>query len=255
LAARATPVAVRDDTGRTLCLEHFDALFSVTTPSPTNRWARSNGIALGVTWKDAAERARLELVERDRILRSWYGELSPTRIDEPDGVVPDALKLAHRLEWYEFGTEPDSVVALFGFPEPSAPFVYGFGAGRDREAAARSAAREWIQRLGFLWGEAVPTEPPDVAPTPDFHQEHYLYAGNLERVRAWLRGDHASFSGVLSAPRSALDAHYVDLTPAWLRSGLRVVKAVSGGRVPLCFGLGHPWAPACPEELMVHPIV
>lgn len=220
-------------------------------------WARSNGVAVGRTWHDAARRARLELIERDRLLRSWYGERAPMRIAIGDDFIPGALRASYEFEGYEFGGGGDSVVVgVFGFPRNGDPMVYGFGARSNLIDATACAAAECLQRLAFLWGEAVPNAPPTFAPTPDFHQEHHLYVGNRESLRRWLRGDHHSFRGILGALPESEEPSYVDLTPAVLASRLRIVKAVAAGHVPLTFGRGHPLLRReAPQELAIHPIV
>ena len=42
------------------------------------------------------------------------------------------------------------------------------------------------------WGEELPQELPDFAPTPDYHQELFLYPGSLARFRDWL-GDQTVY--------------------------------------------------------------
>jgi hypothetical protein len=257
IARTDATVPVWDESGASRGAEPRSAVFPQPPVVSSWCWARSNGVAVGGTWDDAARRARLELIERDRVLRSWYGEDTPTRIAVGDDFIPGALRASYEFEAYEFGGGSGSVaVGVFGFPRNDEPLVYGFGARANLLDATTSAASECLQRLAFLWGEALPDAPPAFAPTPAFHQEHYLYAGNREGLRRWLCGGHRSFCGILGAMPEPAEPSYVDLTPVALASRLRVVKAIAAGHVPLTFGRGHPLLQGeAPEELAVHPIV
>ncbi len=226
------------------------------------RYARSNGVAVGVGWDDSSSRARLELAERDRVLRSWFGEFTPERVELSLGMVPGSLDQHYEFETYLF-TSPNAyreavtVVGIFGFPkQQSAPLVFGFGARLALQDALTTAACECLQRLGFLWGEAIPADFPSFAPTPDFHQEYYLHPPNQAQLRAWLRGAHTRFAGILlDSPPSEGITYFVNLTPESLRSKLVVVKALPAGELPLTFGRGHPrLRRAPPDPLAIHPI-
>lgn len=226
------------------------------------RYAQSNGVAAGADWPSAARRAELELVERDRVLRSWYGEGTPRRIPMPHDLLPKSLGEHYDLEAHSFD-EPvgDSanaeVVSVFGFPRHgAAPLIFGFGARETLAGALDVAAGECLQRLGFLWGEAIPDAPPPFAPMPDYHQEYFLYPPHHARVRTWLQGAHRQYSGVLSCKVDSKGTRrFADLTPAVLRSKMFVVKALPLREVPLTFGRGHPrFSIAPPECLAIHPI-
>jgi len=226
------------------------------------RYARSNGVAVGLNWQDATRRAGLELAERDRILRSWYGEFTPQKVELYSGLVPRSLDLHYEFETYLFALanspcELPTVAGIFGFPrQDTAPLVFGFGARYGLQEALAAAACECLQRLGFLWGEAIPQDLPPFAPTPDFHQEYYLHPPHQIQLRAWLSGEHAKFAGVLteSSPEKGVP-YFVDLTPNALRNELVVVKALPASELQLTFGRGHPrLRRAPPEPLAIHPI-
>lgn len=226
------------------------------------RYARSNGVAVGVDWEDATCRAGLELTERDRVLRSWYGEFTPQKVELSSSLVPRSLDQYYDFETYLFGSagaqcDATTVAGVFGFPRcDSAPLVFGFGARCEVHEALSAAACECLQRLGFLWGEAIPQDLPAFAPTPDFHQEYYLHPAHQIQLRDWLRGDHAKFAGVLAdGPPEHGVTYFVDLTPDALRTKLVVVKALPASELQLTFGRGHPrLRRAPPEPLAIHPI-
>lgn len=262
-AIRSTeaPIALLDHDARRVGLEPREVIFPQSPDPARVRWARSNGVAAGADFRDAARRARWELVERDRVLRSWYGELDPVRVELPEGCVPAQLREAYELSAYAFcrgdGGDGDdvSVAGVFGFPRGGGPFTCGFGARGTQTEALLAAAAECLQRLAFLWGEELPTAPPAAAPTPGFHQEHYLYPGHHGRIRDWLGGEHARYRGLLVPRCAASRVRYVDLTPARLAGRLFVVKALPASHVPLAFGLGHPQlCGPVPVEIAVHPI-
>jgi len=230
-----------------------------SSPDPQRwRYARSNGVALAASWEEACTRALWELVERDRVLRSWYGEFAPRRIDLPTNTMPFGLARSYEFEAYEFDAECEPfvhVAALFGFPrQSSAPMLYAF-AGRDTIGGAlAAAARECLQRLGFLWGEEIPSVAPAFSPSPEYHQEFFLQRAAHSRLRRWLAGDHKRADPNLRTTWVACGRLFADITPVQLRPALFVAKAMPNGELPLVFGVGHPSLPDLPEQLCVHPI-
>lgn len=226
-----------------------------TSPDETrHRWARSSGVALGSSWTDAARRARFELIERDRVLRSWFGEGTPEPVLETGTLVPAALHERYDVRAFSFaeGTSDTSVAGVFAFPRDRCPLVYGFGARDSLRAALGVAAGELVQRLGFLFDEPTPTDPPTPSPTPDFHQDYYLFEGHHEELKRWLSGGHTTSRRMLDVPENVTEPMYVDVSPA---DGPLVVKAVPTGHVPLAFGVGHPClSPSAPLAATVHPI-
>lgn len=227
------------------------------SPDP-ERWqySRSNGVAAAPTFARARLAARMELVERDRVLRSWFGGSAPRRLfglRTAQRIFDDRL---YSVELYSFPEGPaerarGAVVGMFAFPKcETVPFVVGTGAGPSLFSAVRRATRECVQRLGFLWGEPIPAVPPAFEPTPLYHQELYLCPSMQPRLRSWLSGHHHRGRSV---PASTRRPCYVDLTPEHLLSRIRVVKALPAGELPLTFGLQPPsWE--WDESYGVHPI-
>jgi hypothetical protein len=120
------------------------------------------------------------------------------------------------------------------------------------KAAEQRAVRETLQRLGFLWGEAIPDSEPEVQRTADYHQELYLWPPKQVTVRAWLGGAHLGRFGSFP-PAARGRAGFVDITPEHLGGRLRVAKMVTGVGLALTFGLGHPHV-AGAAVLGAHPI-
>jgi hypothetical protein len=232
------------------------------SPDPDRwRYARSNGVALGKSWPEACEGALCELLERDHVLRSWYGEQPPTPVDLPLGWVPIGLQELYGFEAYSFetpGREPMvHVTGIFGFPKTdAAPLIYGFGARRTRADALMCSYGECLQRLGFLWGEQIPSSEPAMSPTPDFHQELFLWPATHDRIRRWLAGKNRTAEPIVPplVPDQP-DRLFAELTPPNLASRLFVAKALPQTELPLVFGFGHPGAlRGIPDALQVHPI-
>ncbi len=225
-----------------------------SSDDPRRRPSRSNGVAAHATWAAACESARLELIERDRILRSWYGELTPEMASVPDAVCDIR---SHAWQACVVSGEPwgeVEVAAVVGFPhDPEIPLARGFAARASRRAAIEAAGREALQTLAFLWAEPVPVEPPELSPTPIYHLDYYLYPPHHAALRGWLAGEHMRCPQPL-VPAPA-DIRFIDFTPPTLGGRLHVAQAAS--EVACSLEFGEPSAAVAarlPPELHVHPI-
>lgn len=232
----------------------FEAVFPPAADPARTRPSMSNAVALGPDLAWALERSRFELVERDRLLRAWYGELDPTPLEIPADKIPSTTSYSWRAIHVPGGgvSEP-AVVAVFALPlRANAPLLRGFAARPSVDAALDTALAEALQGLAFLWGEAVPEAAPDPSPTPMFHLDHYLWRGSHDVLADWLCHGHARFGpSRIARPASALA--YAELTPSALGQQLRVLRALDPAAAPLLFGVD----PACahlPRERRVHPI-
>lgn len=234
------------------------------SPAP-DRWrpSRSNGVALQQTWEKACDRAAAELIERDRVLRSWYGESNPRRISLPESTVPDGLRTLARWTAYEMIPAADAVgtgitaVAVVGTPHAElTPFAYGFAARTTVVEATRAAAAEAVQRFGFLVGEDVPRTAPSISATPDFHQEFFLYPPSQSLLHAWLDSGRVEQPSSPTAGQRTMNTEirFVDLTPPHLRGALFVAKALCAAAEPLVFGEPAPHRADTPTVRRVHPI-
>ncbi|HEY3500090.1 MAG TPA: YcaO-like family protein [Polyangiaceae bacterium] len=236
------------------------------TATGAQRFAVSNGVAVALDAQGARFRALAELVERDRVLRSFYGELAPERLRlDPHRILPGPVARHYELEAYRFPATrtcattagqfaaPLEVAAIFGFPvRPGAPLLFGFGARLNLADALAAAVRESLHQLAFGWGEPVPDVAPAPSPTPEFHLDYFAYPPHRARLRRWLAGEHLGRGPELPA-RSA-EPRYLDITPNHLQGKLAVVKCVHDGALPLAFGEGHPLLEALPDSMRVHPI-
>ena len=235
-------------------------VFRVSSEPSVWTYARSNGVALYSDWKSACERAELELVERDRILRAWLGETEPMRLDLDLRSSPLSQTRSYDWSAYLFLAPPAGdfspgaqAVGVFGFPfKPAAPLVFGYAARNSVQSATDSATREAMQLLAFLWGEPICDRAPDPAPTPMCHLETFQCRDRQALVRRWLDGAHRRYRRA-SEPAPVDEVRFVDLTPTWLAGRLHVAKAISDSALPLAFGLA-PLTAHLPAELQLHPI-
>jgi hypothetical protein len=244
---------VRDLQGNVLAQRSAARVFA-NNLSAQLRLSLSNGVALHSSWQAACTSALHELIERDRILRSFAGEFAPVRLQAPNTELARATAEQFETVAYEIGQRhpaPQHRTALwFMMPQQiELPITYGFGTSESLADALARAEREAMQRLAFLWGEELPSEQVQPSPTPDFHQEFYLYPPNHARLTEWLAGQ--------IKPRHAMQRKlplfdgcpvtFIDLTPATLRGKLAVAKAVSPSARQLRFGVTRNAVP--------HPVV
>lgn len=203
--------------------------------SDTFRSSISNGVAIHKTIEEAKMNAQFELLERNEILKSWYFNTPVEHL--PVSSLGEMSAEAH--EHYEFALVDFStiqnvhVIGVFAFPKnPSVNLVYGFGSASDLHEAILKAKKEFITRLGFLWGESFEEEVP--VNTPDFHQNFYLRPENLCHIKEWLFG---SLSTKKSLEKYQLkDMDFVNITPLNWGGDFFVVRAQSHDVIPLFFG-------------------
>lgn len=252
-------LALRDRTGRKRGELSLASVLRRDALEDRQRFSLSNGVAAHASFELACRGAWLEGVERDRVLRSWFGVAPPPRRIQRSPSLLAPLSDRYALECYRFDdpADPDAHVVVCGvflFPVCDMyPPAWGFGAGTSISDAAERAAIECVQRLGFLQGELSLAEPPAFSATPDFHLDFYLHAPHRERLLRWLGG--ARREGALATSARARGVvHFADLTPPHLDGRVSVVKGVDPGRMPLVFGEGHPWITGAPDDALVHPI-
>lgn len=232
-------LALRDAKGVALELRSSARVFGRPREQATRVRSLSNGVAVQKSWAASCEAALAELVERDRVLRSFAGEQAPEAI-ATDRALASALRAHYAIESYAFTPRGarHQVAGVFLFPRwQEAPLCVGFGAATERSSAVERAAREALQRLAFLWGEALPQVPPAIDATADGHQEYYLYPPHRAALRAWLMGERRDGTrACTTAPFDGEQTRFVDLTPPELAGALYVAKAVSPRARQLRFG-------------------
>jgi hypothetical protein len=245
-------LVLRDEHGARLGSCGVHEVFPADSEPERVRASLSNGVALHRTWEQACEAARAELVERDRVLRSFRGAGTPRPVAAYDTSLGAGLAPDYELQTVAFDTEDREleyrVRGVFLFPRmPAIPLAYGFAAARSEAAALTGAAREALQRLAFLFGEQLPHDPPEPSPTPDYHQEFYLVPAHHARLHDWLAGRRGTSAGGPTFNGPAV--RFADLTPPSLTGRVAVARALSAEAAPLLFG-----ADRTHEHTEPHPI-
>lgn len=258
--AREWPVRASD--GRAVSTAGADVLLGGVDP-PGGRLARSNGVALHCDWRSACSRAYAELAERDRILRSWHGEIEPASAPIPRSLAGLHMSGSYEIRACTFAAPEGhwsadlAVAAVFGFPRhEDAPLFCGYAARPNRDDAVDAAAAEGLQVLAFLVDEPVPESPPPIEPTPLAHLDRLLWRPHHAALRRWLDHGHGQVARRRQAPdrrRPRPTVRFVDVTPPWLDGRFKVAKATCGAAEPLVFGLS-PASRHLPAELRLHPI-
>ncbi|MBI1859503.1 MAG: YcaO-like family protein [Deltaproteobacteria bacterium] len=157
------------------------------SPDPARwKYSLSSGVAAHTDFSLACRSANWELIERDRILRSWYGEIVPCQIPTHPCSLPAEIESLYDVQWFRFPDgSPNNEVALVLFLPRGQRVLrsYGFGAGLTLDAACSKALSEAMQGMGFLWGEKASADLPDFAPTAEYHQEVFLREEGVRRLQ------------------------------------------------------------------------
>lgn len=253
-----TSVSLVNSNGELIRPVSYNDFLPQNDPNASWVYAKSNGVALNKSLSGAMSSARCELIERDSILLSWYGYTLPyaqARVESNYSylfkTVRGSLLDHYNIQVYEFPVRrKGSVYGVFCFPLDNVhPLTYGFGGSEGAHTAIMRACREAIQRLGFLWGEEIPTEKPIPAKNPFFHQDFYLYPENHFLIKNWLAGESYSQRDF---PQKTKKLNYLNLTSVhFSKLGLKIIQAVPDDEFVLKFGIQDEFI----EKMQVHPIV
>lgn len=222
------------------------AAWLYTAASPA---ANSNGVAFGRTLADALAGAQHELVERDRLLRAWYGRLPSHRVT---ASAVDALGLAPwrdlarasglTVRWFVLGTDRTPTVAcvLHGDRAPH----LGLGSA-TRATLADAAVKAFVEAAGSHLanvGMQVERGPSHFTaarieaqgPPASFHRRLFeaYWAAEAPEAAAEIAARFSRPRISRRAPLAAPGFAWVDLTPRPIERG-RVVKVLHPDAVPL----------------------
>lgn len=222
------------------------------------RLSKSNGIAIFTDWQSACERAALELVERHLVLSSWLGFTPVKMMKHTPSASMKCLEPLYDVKPISFGMQQ---VDAFKAPIHAAgvalmpkdlkhPLILAFGAEFDERQALAKAESECLQRLGFLWGESIPAQEPEFAPTTLYHQEYFLWPAKRRLIEQWVGNKFYAPSSTVKP----LAMTFADLSK-YASHGLFVAKAIAPDAIPLVFGKWRGGAfMSIPQERMIHPI-
>ena len=217
-------------------------------PSSSNpkmwEYSKSNGMALHTSWESACLSAACELVERDMILRAWFGESLPMLVNGFGGLDSEELNDFYEIYTLSFGKrtvvnlEKDLFVhGCFFIPKDKKyPFICGFGCADSVGKSIIKAEQESLQRLGFLWDESLPLSLPNFMPHSGFHQEYYLFSGNHGVIRDFLLGKFFEKEKSKVFIKNPIKMEFFDLTPGFFGGDFYLAKATCDDCIPLIFG-------------------
>ena len=231
----------------------------------------SSGVAAGTSAVDAANRAVLEMVERDAFMIFWLNRLSPPLVDL--ATLPGGFARSAAAELRSMGHEPMAVNVTtdLGIPvflsialraDGKYPaLILGAGCDFAAERALDKAFRELLgavrwQHVDPAWSPKPPKAPEDVRSLDD-HHTFYSHPQWLPRASFLWSSPRVQRFGevVLAGPRTSerpgeqledavailrragMEIIAVDLTtPDVAQTGIRVVRAVIPGLQPIGFG-------------------
>ena len=247
-------IPTRNRSGVPLGVVTRQRVFPAAPAEASWRYAMSNGVALYSEWERACDSALLEAVERDAVLRSWLGGSRPRALPVPRSPFTEAIADFYELHFAEFSACEATVCGAFGFPKRAeVPLLTSFGAGPNLQTAWLRCETEALQRVGFLWGEEIPSAKPALTGDAMSQQEYYLWPESHRYLRSWLSGKYEQRP--TPARRQHRGLPFADLTPHAFRERLFVAKALDPECTPLVFGEGHPHTLKRPSaSLRVQPI-
>lgn len=220
----------------------FANLFPNTDDQTQSKCSLSNGVALGRERSLVCQLALRELIERHLILLSWYENISPEV--KPIGEIFAEFDGPYNMAAANFGSIECKnentclhVAGVFGMPTSSkAPLIMGMGCDVSWGKALKKAESECMQRLGFLWGEDIPTKEPEFSPTPEYHQDYYLFPKNHRVIEKWLNDGKPITESNLMNSTLITPVDFFDITPESIKGNAFVIKAVCEETLPLMFG-------------------
>ncbi len=245
------------DTGEPVYLPAFAVWLASNFEEETLCQVTSNGLAAGSSVEDAANRAALELYERDAFLSSWIA-LKPKDRVSLNSLAPAIVEIVEHvrsrgayLEVYllESGT-PAFVAVCVGLGDGHGwPAVtLGIGAGQDRDQAVSKAILEHGQTgplLARIWRNRelpTPRSAEDIRTLRD-HALYYCDPCHAAEFKRWRDAGNIAAAQDrraerrMASPRPRLAI--ADLTPPDLEdSPFRVVRALACGLQPIWCGHG-----------------
>ena len=251
---------------------HLPAASVFASHSTPSIPASSNGLGAGYSVSTALRSAVLELIERDAFMIRWLHQL-PGRVIDATSLLPRRItaavdRLAEQnvsFRLYDISSELP-VSALLGCTimrqkGRGVAAVFGAAAGLERAEAAQRAFRESAMAwYGYLEARDTGEQVSELSAPRDFtdHARWYATPERFSQLEGFLRGAEAlqpseeAQQHRLAPPRdldelvkalamAGLRVYYRDITPRPVEDlGLRVVRAVVPGLVPLSWGEYQP---------------
>jgi ribosomal protein S12 methylthiotransferase accessory factor len=212
----------------------------------------SNGLAAGSSVEDAAQRATLELRERDAFVVSWISCRGADKVTSPlpqvAGQIAERLEdQGARLETYLVASGAPAFVAVslgLGDGERWPAATLGLGAGTTEEEAIAKAFLEHGQTgpfLADLWRSGTVAIPRDRQAIRTLRDHALYYCDSIHRWEfdRWLENARRKDGAKEVTPGRNARIAIVDLTPPELMDGpFRVARALARGLQPIYCGHG-----------------
>lgn len=278
--------SLRDD--RPVLVPERSAYYSVGSAADDFVFECSNGCATGSCLEEAALFGLLELVERDAFLLGWYAGASATEIEVD--TVPGVRPLLDRADLHGYDVHvfdsrvdlPTPVATALAVRRDGGPGTLAFAAGAalDPARAVGAALGEALTHLPHLRHEARLRHDHLEAMVDDFervvdlrdhallftHPSSVAYAGHyLAPARRVTFEEAFGEAGqrddlledlqdlVQQVAAASCDVIVVDqTTPEQARLGLRTVRTLAPGLLPIDFGWGRQRALAMPRLRSAH---
>ena len=215
-------------------------------------YGNSSGIAAHFDFNEAKRRAVVELIERDAIMRNWFSQESPRRVDEKILPVHVRKRIAHFAKQNrqlivlqipsDFGIIFEAVIVGDEYP----CFVSGSAATIDKASVDSTILKsvqeaEYNLLLALRYPDMAPIDPSGVS-TPADHGKVYYFKENARKLN-WLwknatSGNYIQESMIVENLNwfynERLQLITVDLSDK--KSDIKIVRVFSPWLVPINFG-------------------
>lgn len=231
---------------------------------PCHFFPNSSGMAAHTKLDEAIKRGALEIIERDAILIHWFNKIKPKRIilDKADNYIVSLFasleKIGYKLYLTDLTLDTMPVImAMAVSNDGEFPFFCGAASCERKIDAIRKATEE----LEFtIWSrlkhhselrQKIEEISLKTIYEPADHEALYMKPEMFERLRFLIDGPIKSVNDdelygkndlylVLGA--KGLKLYYIDMTVReveQLELGIKVVRAIVPGFVPITFGYGQ----------------
>ncbi len=215
-------------------------------------YGNSSGVAAHFDFDEAKRRAVVELIERDALMRSWFSQESPHRVDEKILPIHARKRITHWMKQNrklivlqipsDFGMVFETVITSDEYP----CFISGAAATIDIDSVDSMILKsiqeaEYNLLLALRHPNMTPVDPLSVS-IPEDHGRVYYFKENADKLH-WLWKNVTS-EGYIQKSKivKSLNWFYdeclqlvtVDLSDK--KSDIKIVRAFSPWLVPINFG-------------------
>ena len=215
-------------------------------------YGNSSGIAAHFDFNEAKRRAVVELIERDAIMRNWFSQESPRRVDEKILPVHVRKRITHfakqnrQLIVLQIPSDSGMIFEAVIVGDEYPCFVSGAAATIDKASVDSTILKsvqeaEYNLLLALRYPDMTPIDPSGVS-TPADHGKVYYFKENARKLN-WLWKDATSGNYIQESMivenlnwfyNERLQLITVDLSDK--KSDIKIVRVFSPWLVPINFG-------------------